>query len=382
MPITLSLIHLNIDMTQQAGPEYIDSFTGPSYAELFFTTLVHEIGHAIGLQHTFTSATMSTAVSRATNRARPLDDDDIAGISTLYPAGGFPAGYGSISGQVTMGGLGVHLASVVAILPNGSAVSSLTNPDGTYEIDGLPPGSYWVYVHPLPLTANIIPPLDPNGNPVPPSGPFVSTFYPGTWNPSQFTPIPIAPGASVPSVNFTVQPRSAVEVYDVTSYWWTGSSYLQPALVNANTALTTIPQVVAQGTGVTSGSSSTNVQSVLALGAPGGWLAVYALQPYQDADTTLLEMSFAYPSAPPFGPEHLLFTLPDDIFVLPWGFQIVQNPPPVVTAVTPNPDSSVTIAGTGLTPNSQVFFDSLPGQNCPLPNSSCASPAAMSSARH
>jgi uncharacterized protein (TIGR03437 family) len=377
VPITLSLIHLNIDMTQQAGPEYIDSFTGPSYAELFFTTLVHEIGHAIGLQHTFTSATMSTAVSRATNRARPLDDDDIAGISTLYPAGGFPAGYGSISGQVTMGGLGVHLASVVAILPNGSAVSSLTNPDGTYEIDGLPPGSYWVYVHPLPLTANIIPPLDPNGNPVPPSGPFVSTFYPGTWNPSQFTPIPIAPGASVPNINFTVQPRSAVEVYDVTSYWWTGSSYLQPALVNANTALTTIPQVVAQGTGVTSGSSSTNVQSVLALGAPGGWLADYALQPYQDADTTLLEMSFAYPSAPPFGPEHLLFTLPDDIFVLPWGFQIVQNPPPVVTAVTPNPDSSVTIAGTGLTPNSQVFFDSLPGQNCPLPNSSCASPAVM-----
>jgi uncharacterized protein (TIGR03437 family) len=376
VPITLSLIHLNIDMTQQAGPEYIDSFTGPSYAELFFTTLVHEIGHAIGLQHTFTSATMSTAVSRATNRARPLDADDIAGISTLYPAGGFPAGYGSISGQVTMGGVGVHLASVVAILPNGSAVSSLTNPDGTYEIDGLPPGNYWVYVHPLPPTANIISPLDPNGNSVPPSGAFVSTFYPGTWNPSQFTPIPIAPGASAPNINFTVQPRSAVEVYDVTSYWWTGSSYLQPAFVNAN-AIATIPQVVVQGTGVTSGPTSTNVQSVLALGAPGGWLADYAFQPYQDADTTLLEMFFDYPSAPASGPEHLFFTLPDDIFVLPWGFQIVENPPPVVTAVTPNPDGSVTVAGTGLTPSSQVFFDSLPGQNCPVPNSSCASPAVM-----
>ena len=39
-----------------------------------------------------------------------------------------------------MHGQGVHMASVVAILPNGSAVSSLTNPDGHYEIDGLPPG--------------------------------------------------------------------------------------------------------------------------------------------------------------------------------------------------------------------------------------------------
>jgi uncharacterized protein (TIGR03437 family) len=376
VPITLSLIHLNINMTQQAGPEYVDSFTGPSYAELFFTTLVHEIGHAIGLQHTFTSATMSTAVSRATNRARPLDADDIASISLLYPAGGFPAGFGSISGQVTMGGMGVHLASVVAILPGGSAVSSLTNPDGTYEIDGLPPGSYWVYVHPLPPTANIISPLDPNNNPVSPGGPFVSTFYPGTSNPSQFTSVPIAQGASVGNINFTVEPRSAVEVYDVTSYWWTGSSYLQPAFVNGTTAVATVPQVVAQGNGITSGSGSTNVQSVVALGARGGWLADYALQPYQDADTTLLEMSFAYPSPPASGPEHLLFTLPDDIFVLPWGLQVVQNPPPVVTAVTPNADGSVSIAGTGFTAGSRFFFDSLP-VSCPSSNPSCSSPVSV-----
>jgi uncharacterized protein (TIGR03437 family) len=376
VPITLSLIHLNINMTQQPGPEYIDSYTGPSYSESFFMTLVHEIGHAIGLQHTFTSATMSTAVSRATNRARPLDADDIAGISLLYPAGGFPAGYGSIGGHVTMGGLGVHLASVVAILPNGSAVGNLTNPDGSYQIDGLPPGNYWVYVHPLPPTAYIIPPLDPNNNPVSPSGPFVSTFYPGARNPNQFQSIPIAPGASAGGIDFAVQARPAVEVYDVTSYWWNGSSYLQPAFVNANSAISAVPQVVAQGNGVTSGSNSTNVQSVLAIGAPGGWLQAYGTQPYQDVDTTLLEMFFEYPSPPTAGPEHLLFTLPDDIFMLPWGFQIVQNPPPAVTAVTPNPDGSVTVAGTGFTSGSRIFFDSLP-VNCPSPDASCSSPLTI-----
>jgi uncharacterized protein (TIGR03437 family) len=358
VPIAESFIHLNINLTEQPGPAGAEGYTGPSYSESFFMTLVHEIGHAIGLQHTFTSATMSTAVSRATNRARPLDADDIAGISLLYPRGGFPAGYGSISGQVNMGGQGVHLASVVAILPNGSAVSNLTNPDGKYEIDGLPPGNYWVYVHPLPPTANITPPLDPNGNPVLASGPFVSAFYPGTWDPSQFTSTAVAQGASVTGIDFSVAPRSAVEVYDVTSYWY-GTSYLQPAYLNANTAVQT---VVAQGNGITSGTDSTPVQSVLALGAPGGWLADYRSQAYQDVDVTLLAMFFDYQTPPVPGPEHLLFTLPDDIFVLPQGIQVVQNPPPVLTAATPNPDGSVTVNGTGLTANSQVFFDSLPGQ--------------------
>ena len=260
-----------------------------------------------------------------------------------------------------MGGQGVHLASVVAIQPNGPAVSSLTTPDGMYEIDGLPPGNYWVYVHPLPPTANITPPLDANGNQVLASGPFVSTFAPGTWDPSQFTSIAIKQGDSVGGIDFSVQPRAAVEVYDVTSYWYSSvvPSYDQPAYLNANTAVQT---VLAQGRGLTSGTTSTPVESVLALGAPGGPLADYASQVYQDGDTTLLSMFFDYQSAPALGPEHLLFLLPDDIFVLPEALQVVTSAPPVPTAVTPNPDGTVTVAGTGLSANSLVFFDSLPGQ--------------------
>jgi hypothetical protein len=367
VPIVESTIHLNVNLTPQPGQASAEGYTGPSYSELFFTVLVHEIGHCIGLQHTYTSATMSTAVSRATNRAHPLDADDIAAVSLLYPAGGFPAGFGSISGQVTtVGGQAVHMASVVAILPNGSAVSSLTNPDGNYEIDGLPPGTYWVYVHPLPLTADVTLPLDPNGNPVAQSSPFVSAFYSGSWNPAQFSAVPIKLGGSAGNIDFSVQPRSAVEVFDVTSYWWTGSSYLQPAYLNANAAIpdwnTGTPQAVAQGNGITAGTSSTNVQSVLALGTPGGWLVDNGPTAYQDGDVTLLETIFNYPAPPLPGPEHLLFVLPDDIFVLPQAIQVVGNPPPVVTGVTSNADGSVTVAGTGLNASSQVFFDSLPGQ--------------------
>ncbi|HUO28806.1 MAG TPA: IPT/TIG domain-containing protein [Bryobacteraceae bacterium] len=366
VPIIQSLVHLNANLGQPAAANP-EGYTGPSYSESFFTTVVHEIGHALGLQHTYTSATMSTAVSRATNRARPLDADDVAGISLLYPRAGYLAGFGSIRGQVNMQGQPVHMASVVAILPDGSAVSSLTLPDGTYEIDGLPPGNYWVYVHPLPPTSNIQPPVDINNNQILPSQPFVSTFYPGTWDATQFTAITVAQGAAVTGINFSVQPRSAVEVYDVTSYWYSdpASSYDQPAFLNVNAAVQT---VVAQGNGITSGSSSTPVTSVTALGAPGGGLADYGLQVYADVDASvnlsvdLLAMYFDYTATPAAGPEHLLFTLPDDIFVLPQAVQMVQNPAPAITAVTPNPDGSVTVTGTGLDANSQVFFDSLPGQ--------------------
>ena len=72
---------------------------GPSYLEEFFTTAVHEIGHALGLQHTWTASAMSQDVVRNTSRARPLDADDIAGLDTLYGKAGWQNNYGSISGR-------------------------------------------------------------------------------------------------------------------------------------------------------------------------------------------------------------------------------------------------------------------------------------------
>ena len=139
VPIVRSLIVFPSDLSGQ-----------PSSSEGFFLTAVHEFGHTLGLQHTLTSSVMSTDVTRASTKASPLGADDIAAISVLYPNPSFATQYGSISGQVSANGDGVALASVVALTGHGQAVSALTNPDGTYQINGLAAGNYYLYVNALP----------------------------------------------------------------------------------------------------------------------------------------------------------------------------------------------------------------------------------------
>ncbi len=353
VPIMRSMVIVRNDLTQK-----------PSYSEGFFTTMVHELGHALGLQHSLTSATMSTDYTRATTRGRALATDDMVALSLLYPARNFLTSTGSIVGRVTMNDAGVHLASVVALPPNGSPVSALTNPDGTYRIDGLPAGPYYIYVHPLPPTElasnGIRLPVDVDGQSVAASGAFVTQFYPGTRDARQATALSVNAGATVSDVNFTVFSRSAVALYGVTTYSYPGQTAAKPAFLSESMMLGGKRNfLVAGGAGLVSNAAPVAGLNVSVLGdaalVPEGGLSAYS------SDTRYLRVNFQYGMVPTEGARHLIFSIPTDVYVLPLGLTLTGKMPPSITSVTPAVEGDnqrvAVLAGTNLSATTSVYFN-------------------------
>lgn len=115
-------------------------------------TLTHELGHAIGLDHTgVVGATMFATTTRGTSRIATLSSDDIAFARDIYPSTGDPASTGQIVGNVTFTfGIPVEGAHVVAVDPvKNVLVGGLSAADGSFRIGGVPPGRYWLYCEPL-----------------------------------------------------------------------------------------------------------------------------------------------------------------------------------------------------------------------------------------
>lgn len=116
----------------------------------------HEIGHFLGLDH---SGVVRSVMFPFASSLTTLSWDDVAGISTVYPK--IPANYnpGTITGRVTLSGAGVFGAHVYAQpvtdaqpIPGTvrkSPISTLTLPDGTYKIQGVPADSYTIVAEPL-----------------------------------------------------------------------------------------------------------------------------------------------------------------------------------------------------------------------------------------
>lgn len=373
VPIVRSKIYLPSDLTQV--PTYGNFL---SYSEPFFVTMVHEFGHTLGLQHTLTSGVMSTLWTSAASKATPLGVDDIAGISLLYPADGYLETTGSISGRVSLvGSGGLSLASVVALSPSNPAISILTNPDGSYRMDGVPPGQYFVYAHPLPPALygegspdNIVYPTDVNGKSLGLNySAFATQFFTGsiggtrdlTKTPAY--PIQVLVGQLTSGVDFHVTNRNSQAVYAVRTYGFSPTNVAEasppitkglPAPVAASGAgLLQDGNVVTPGLKVSVLGNAASASDLRAYPPPTPYIAVNV-----QVNVTAGE-----------GPKHLLFSTPSDIYVLPAAFSVVFNQPPSITSVTSGLDSNskrvVLVAGTGFFPDqntsTRVLFDGLPG---------------------
>lgn len=110
------------------------------------SVMTHELGHALGMNHSgILGATMFqySALSQ-----RFLSPDEIGFATAVYPGSG--ATLGTISGKVVAADGSPIQSGLVTMMDTsaGSAITALTAADGTYSTQASP-GSYIVYVEPL-----------------------------------------------------------------------------------------------------------------------------------------------------------------------------------------------------------------------------------------
>ncbi|MBU6402910.1 MAG: matrixin family metalloprotease, partial [Verrucomicrobia bacterium] len=129
--------------------DYFDTVNAGYFVEAVAT---HEIGHFIGLHHSpVGGATMlARGPGGVTNSQAGLSSDEIAAVHFLYPKPATPLTLGTVHGLVTMNGVGILSAAVIAEDTAGNVVNgTVTDSNGVYELAALPPGNYQVRVVPL-----------------------------------------------------------------------------------------------------------------------------------------------------------------------------------------------------------------------------------------
>ena len=130
--------------------------------------LIHEFGHCLGLRHGAITPTprwssrswtdssvwsQDPAMSYGVHRDRMVPPDDALGASLLRPAPGWLRTTGSIAGTVQMNDEPARFVSISALRLEGGGLREVgavfANEDGRFVLEGLEPGDYVLWIHPL-----------------------------------------------------------------------------------------------------------------------------------------------------------------------------------------------------------------------------------------
>ena len=159
------------DIIFNPNVQFTTDGTGSGSTQDLQTVATHEVGHFLGMDHTGVTRAIMFPFAPASEHTLSYDDD--AGISTLYPKAIPDMVVGSIAGTVRMQGnnaavFGAHVyaGSSSSALPfptsfnlRKSPISTLSLPDGSYVIRGVPADSYIITAEPLdgPESASDVP---------------------------------------------------------------------------------------------------------------------------------------------------------------------------------------------------------------------------------
>ena len=135
------------------------------------TALIHELGHCFALGHAAVTPTLRWGVyqdvewlissvweqdpvmSYGESANKLLTEDDMVGISLLRPARGWLETTGSISGRLMLDGEPAQYASVHLLRNDGGrarpSVQVFSDEAGAFLAEGLVPGDYFLWIHPL-----------------------------------------------------------------------------------------------------------------------------------------------------------------------------------------------------------------------------------------
>jgi uncharacterized protein (TIGR03437 family) len=355
IPIAMSYVNLPTDMRQ-------------TDLDKFAQVLTHEMGHSLGMAHSVVNSVMVQTSLAA--RINPLTDDDRISISTLYPTQALLSSTGSISGKVSDARGPAALVAVTAY-SDAAVLGTNSNPDGSFTIRGLPPGTYRLMAQPLMLGDGPSSAADNPGDPddlivckylndkvvsidVSVAAAFVGAGGAAVKDAAQAAPFTVTAGQITSAPALTLAARSTNLETNISSS--------APSAGAGRAGQLWLPrggQAVAYtfGRGLNAPGLSVSFTSA-GLGVSGPITSLSAAGVF----ATVISYTATASSSAALGPSTLIVNNGSEIYFSPGQVRVVATGAPTVASISPPSGPAgtrVTITGTNFDSKAVVFFDGM-----------------------